>query len=492
MKLSFSLASKSQSAVKKPSSTSTAFAGDVEEAKSIEYVTEFDSSKAPVDPTRAKQDRVIPPKANEWRPHKRMKNLELPLQSNSLDQQQPALQFEVDPLSSAEPSSNSMSYGLNLRINSSNNNVDANTETDPSTGANGDLMLHRLREDLKRLPDEDGMDDFADMPVEGFGRALLAGYGWQEGKGIGRNAKEDVKVVEYKRRTAKEGLGFIGELPVSRPKYHRDNGNDNIKKISEKESGRGTGETQIQERGLSVGKEVRIIGGRDMGMIARVMEVKGDGDFAIVRLLKGQVDVTVHVSDIAYLGSMEEERGLRKLKELKIREKNENCDKGSGKDGERVKDSNSRRRESKDRGSKDGRKDSRREKEEIKGSDKVSWLTSHIRVRVISKELKGGRLYLKKGEVVDVVGPATCDISMDESMELIQGVDQELLETALPRRGGPVLVLYGRHKGVYGNLVERDTDKETGVVRDADTHELLDVRLEQIAEYLGDPSYIGY
>ncbi|KAL5793070.1 hypothetical protein ACOSP7_001664 [Xanthoceras sorbifolium] len=125
-------------------------------------------------------------------------------------------------------------------------------------------------------------------------------------------------------------------------------------------------------------------------------------------------------------------------------------------------------------------------------SDRVAWLRSHIRVRVISKDLKRGRLYLKKGEVVDVVGPKTCDISMDESGELVQGVDQDLLETALPKRGGPVLVLYGRHKGVYGNLVERDSDRETGVVRDADSHELLNVKLEQIAEYIGDPSYIGY
>lgn len=93
---------------------------------------------------------------------------------------------------------------------------------------------------------------------------------------------------------------------------------------------------------------------------------------------------------------------------------------------------------------------------------------------------------------MDVVGPTSCDICMDETRELIQGVDQELLETALPKRGGPVLVLYGRNKGVYGHLVEKDSEKETGIIRDGDTKELLKVRLEQIAEYLGDPSYIGY
>lgn len=99
---------------------------------------------------------------------------------------------------------------------------------------------------------------------------------------------------------------------------------------------------------------------------------------------------------------------------------------------------------------------------------------------------------MQKGEIVDVVGPTTCDISMDNSRELIQGVEQECLETALPRRGGPVLVLYGRYMGVYGNLQEKDMDNETAVVRDADTHALLNVKLEQIAEYVGDPDDIGY
>jgi G patch domain/KOW motif-containing protein len=58
--------------------------------------------------------------------------------------------------------------------------------------------------------------------------------------------------------------------------------------------------------------------------------------------------------------------------------------------------------------------------------------------------------------------------------------------------GGPVLVLYGKHRGAYGNLVQRDLDREVGVVQDYGSHELLNVKLEQIAEYVGDPSYIGY
>lgn len=50
---------------------------------------------------------------------------------------------------------------------------------------------------------------------------------------------------------------------------------------------------------------------------------------------------------------------------------------------------------------------------------RVLWFRSYIRVRIISKEFKGGRFYLKKGEVVDVVGSITCDISMDDGREIV-------------------------------------------------------------------------
>lgn len=188
----------------------------------------------------------------------------------------------------------------------------------------------------------------------------------------------------------------------------------------------------------------------------------GGGEFVVLRVLDGgeEVEVKVRERDVADLGSVEEERFLRKL---------------------RIDD---RKRSRGDR----------REREEDRPvrKDRLYWLASNIRVRIISKEFKGGRFYLKKGSVVDVVGRSTCDICMDGSRELIQGVEQDLLETAIPRSGGAVLVLYGKHKGAYGSLLEKDMDKETAVVRDADSCEQLHVRLEQIAEYTGDPSDIGY
>ncbi|KAL2339378.1 hypothetical protein Fmac_007318 [Flemingia macrophylla] len=85
------------------------------------------------------------------------------------------------------------------------------------------LRKLKLKEDLQRLPEEQGLQEFDDVPVAGFGAALLAGYGWSEGMGIGKNAKEDVKVAQIKRRTAGEGLGFVcdASIPTSNANLNR-------------------------------------------------------------------------------------------------------------------------------------------------------------------------------------------------------------------------------------------------------------------------------
>ena len=427
-----------------------------------------------------------------------MKNLTLPITDPNADPQ--SLQFEHDTATNTEPGSD-MSYGLNLRHatkkNDNNNDGDGDgggesnnfNHESPGDGDDGvprqrveAVLLQKFKDDLKRLPEHQGFEEFNDVPVEGFGKALLAGYGWSEGMGIGKNAKEDVKVVEYKRRTAKEGLGFVGE--------DRGGGSGRSKKEkkSKEENGRDDGGF-VGER-----KIVRIVGGRDAGLKGIVVRRIGE-DRVVLKVSRRsgeEVEARVRVDDVAELGSAEEERCLRKLKELRVRHEDDDDDREKDKG-----DKGSRNKRGRGRSEVEERKrvdvnGDRRKEEKQDGKKQVSWLASHIRVRVISRDFKGGRLYLKKGEVLDVVGPTTCDISMDESKQIVQGVSQDILETVLPRRGGPVLVLCGKYKGAFGSLVERDLDREIGVVKDADTHELLNVRLEQIAEYIGDPSFLGH
>lgn len=363
-----------------------------------------------------------------------MKNIELPITEPGGQQ----LQFEVETLSVTDDPDAKISYGLNVRDKSEPENRDGGGEQRPRLRGVEDTLLQKFKDDLERLADHRGLEEFDEMPVEGYGEALLSGYGWYPGRGIGKNAKEDVKVKEYTKSTDRHGLGF-----------HM-NSHEKVKKKEKEREKAKDGDS---------GKEVRIVSGRDfVGLKGRILEKLSNGKLVLkLSSSKDEEVVKVSVDEVAELGSKEEERCLRRLKE-----------------GRRKTGSDSKPRQEEQRGY------------------SSTWLARHIRVRVISKDLKGGKLYLKKGEVMDVVGPYTCDISMDGSRELVQGVSQDVLETALPRRGGPVLVLSGKHKGVYGNLVEKDSDRETGVVRDSDTHALLNVGLEQIAEFTGDPSDLGY
>ncbi|XP_061343735.1 protein MOS2-like [Gastrolobium bilobum] len=374
--------------------------------------------------------------------------------------------FELDTSSAAAEPGSGLSYGLNLF-----HHDDSEKEKPDDGGGDDDDYKHRvpakkvrlqkLKDDLKSLPDYEGFDAFKNVPLE-----LLAGCGWSEGMATEKNAKEDVKVVRYQRRAGREGLGFVGDDRASiRSK--------NKKKHKEEEGEGGTKES---------GKIVRIVGGRNTGSKASVVRSIGD-DWLVLKLSRNGEQVKVKMDDVAESGSVEKERCLKKLKIQR-------GDKDKGLKNKRDRDDARRGHgEVKDQEKKRAGVNGDRRKEE-RGKRKVSWLTSHIRVRVISRDFKGGRLYLKEGEVLDVVEPTTCDISMDESKEIIQGVSQDLLETATC--GGLVLVLYGKHKGAYGSLIERDLDRKIGIVRDADTHELLQVKLEQIAEYIGDPSFLGH
>jgi G patch domain/KOW motif-containing protein len=478
-KLSFSLpssksSSKSNNSVKPSQTFHHDSSTDQQQQKQL--ITEFDPSKPQILNPNPKT--LIAPIENQWRPHKKMKNLDLPITDSHSSH---SLTFEQDTSSISDQPADKSSYGLNLRSTDNNNNKKQQSDVvdeQPRPRASVEVsMLQKFKEDMEKLPSDQGFDEYIDVPVDGFGAALLGGYGWKEGMGIGKNAKEDIKVVQVKRRTAKEGLGFVADMPPPTSK-----------------KGERDGKLESDKRKKE--RVVRIVRGRDVGLKASVVGRIGD-DVLVLNILGSGDKVEVKVDDVADLGSVEEDRCLRKLKDVKIRGRDE--EKGSRSTRDEEKGSRSKRDEEKESRSKRGRDEVEERRvnsnggdKEEKGKKQVSWLTSHIRVRVVSRSFKGGRFYLKKGEVLDVIGPTTCDISMDESREIVQGVSQDMLETAIPRRGGPVLVLSGKHKGAFGSLVERDLDREIGIVRDADTHEMLSVKLEHMAEYIGDPSLLGH
>uniref|UniRef100_N1QTB0 Uncharacterized protein n=1 Tax=Aegilops tauschii TaxID=37682 RepID=N1QTB0_AEGTA len=189
-------------------------------------------------------------------------------------------------------------------------------------GSSGDLMLRRYKEDMASLPDHRGIDEFEEVPVEGFGAALLAGYGWSEGKGLGRNNKEDTKVVEYNRRAAtagpKETAATSGEAAADLGGVRRGGGGSGRRVGGAGRCGlasqEGTGAGELL-RGLAVvggqgslelllfaeeGEEVVVAAGAAAGhlscwvlLLARGCELlpiaEGKGNFMLIAQIEGKI-----------------------------------------------------------------------------------------------------------------------------------------------------------------------------------------------------------
>ncbi|KAJ4807222.1 hypothetical protein LUZ62_019788 [Rhynchospora pubera] len=446
MKLSFSINAKSKP---KPASLPKPESADDNDASTStvpQFVTEFDPTK----PLSSKPDKlVIAPIPNTDYIRKFKPSLPFPSAEDDPSQFCAEANFVLDTNASAEPSG--LPYGLSVRSDKEDEDVvgkEENGYARKRAERAENRILKSFKEDMLTLPDEGGPEEFKGAELGDLAAALLRGYGWTEGKVLGRNKnREDTKIVDFQKRSGTYGIGF--NPTGSDPKKNR------------------SGEWILPDSDAQEKREKDNVKEREKERNSSRREEDLERERASSRKRKEEN------------GDKEEDRvGSRRNEE-------EGRERGSSR----------RRREEKheERGREISRKKDRESKrEEFKETKVVRWLRSHIRVRIISEDFKKGRYYLQKGEVVDVVGPTTCDITMDGTRELLQGVEQDMLETALPKKGGAVLVLYGKHQGVFGNLVSKDSERETGVVRDADSHELVNVQLEQIAEYLGDPTYLGY
>lgn len=108
-------------------------------------------------------------------------------------------------------------------------------------------------------------------------------------------------------------------------------------------------------------------------------------------------------------------------------------ERGSGSQRDRDRDRDRGRAED-DRGSKRQRHDtSSSDDEDARALPARSWLRPLIRVKIINNKLKGGRLYLKKGTVVDVHPGAACDVRVDETGEMLAAKQVRSVAVSLKR-----------------------------------------------------------
>lgn len=113
------------------------------------------------------------------------------------------------------------------------------------------------------------------------------------------------------------------------------------------------------------------------------------------------------------------------------------------------------------------------------------WLAPLIRVRVVDKRLQGGKLYLKKGAVLDVAPDGSCDIRMEDSRQVVT-VHQDQLETVVPKEpGAAVMVVQGQHKGCKGRLLQVSLSSGAAALQLVGDMEVVRLLLDDVAQFMG-------
>lgn len=305
-----------------------------------------------------------------------------------------------------------------------------------------------LKEDLRRLPPESSLEQYEQMPVEAFGEALMRGMGWFEGRGIGRNAKGEVEAKELVRRADKLGLGADPSHTRNKKKRFIKPGEsrdqDDLVYVNDAgaiKSSRPVDGNLIKRKdlGVTTGKTMYLHSGKHSGFECEVKSVDESTEKASVRLLPSMEVVTVRYGDLGQKQLPSDNRLNIQAKRAKLSENQEN-----------------------------------------------PWLYTNIRIKVIDKKAFGGRLYLKKGTIVDVKAPKVCDVYIDDFGEVFQDLKQNQIETSVPRQAGAtVLVVAGTLKGSKGQLLHRSKQSDYIAVKMHDEDEVQKLHLDDVAEYRG-------
>tara|TARA_B110000977_G_scaffold53537_2_gene72806 strand:- start:306 stop:1757 length:1452 start_codon:yes stop_codon:yes gene_type:complete len=324
--------------------------------------------------------------------------------------------------------------------------------------------LQAFKEDVEDLPEVATLDEYEQMPIDDFGAAMLRGMGWEEGKPVGRNATGLVSAVEFVPRGGRLGLGATGAPPPTNNKKHIKPGETREAPaeivLAEGGEGKSRNVRSLDEKlvkkeapGAREGKRMKVNEGRHRGLTGRVLRIvkeEGRSDRALLELTSSGETITLRCSELVDLDAS-----------------------GGTSNGSAWE---KRNREASTSNAGEKRKREKRED--------PAWLRGNTRVRIVSKSFENGRLYLKKCTVVDVLTPRECVLEIAESGEVLTGVPQRVLETALPKRGGRVAVLMGPKAGQRGKML--DKKGEAASVQLSDDFTIHNFKLEHIAEYVGD------
>ena len=348
----------------------------------------------------------------------------------------------------------------------------------------------QFKADLEELPDELDSEEYSRrVPIADFGAAMLRGMGWQDPKPDDKKNKKE-KSDEIMPRPQRLGLGAVPKMEEELPPVGRKRGlrPDQLKQRERLEEQRKEFVAE-RERQLALYKQRTMHDGSLVSLRsaerAKIIKLVGVPGLNMVKVWKENE----HEASVVKRGEIE---GLLSRDELESRPyqhpvaaPKEVEPSKKGKDEEKTVARDKRRRDD-DTSKRDKDRPSKRSREESTSSSsirKMTWVIPNIRVRVVTENL--GRKYFKeKGIVVDVTSKGAT-LRLDRSGTVLDRVQENYLETALPKPGGKAIVLAGRNKYAKGKLLERNSKSGKGAIQIFEDMNVLTLSLDDLAEYVG-------
>ena len=330
----------------------------------------------------------------------------------------------------------------------------------------------RFKRDMNVRPEEVSFSDdtYKRVPIHEFGAALLRGMGWDPKKGVGAEGNQRVvKPTTYESRPSLLGLGAMPKPDALNSKKKRRSDPKRVQHppwlclqaLVKVKAGRHQGE-------YAVVYQVEDVGGKDNSIIVQLDP--GNTGRSVSRLPR----VVVASSDLALVDKNKLPQNHVAVVLLeKAKKERDDILAGEEQVGGKVKEEVEEKRKHKHKKKKKGEK--RREK---------SWLFPGIRVRVISKSLKDGAYYTKKGVVTCITDPerGVCEVEMSSPKAVLENVRQRDLETALPKPGGIAVVVLGEYRGREGTVLKRKNNRVKLEFRDdLSVHKFT---FDEVAEYV--------
>jgi hypothetical protein len=310
--------------------------------------------------------------------------------------------------------------------------------------ATGDHDRFKVDMSLRAEDVECREENYAAVPVEKFGAAMLRGMGWA---GPTQADEDWAKSLDnFVPRDAMLGLGAVAKPPEGREKKW-DKGKEKQGKWEEQ------AKLKLAMQKLAVGDAVWLRSKVYAGMRGRVVQTQGVPGLSRVRIaLESTGGIVDMPKDDAVL-IMVSELETRPLDTSKIDAAAAAAAKALVKVEEAANQAAKRRRmddaatgitgSCNVSGSSGGNRSS---------CPTQSWCMPGIRVRGVSKKL--GKGYLCKGYVV-LVGEGVT-VRLDGDGALMKNVKLRHLETIIPKAGGRVRVLVGPHRGRDGVVLRKD------------------------------------